>query len=219
MSTPKAVMDLAFARLPARLSVRAGLIASAGWAVAFATGMLVEHMFAALSMYAAFVTVVFGVPFYRRCRERFGAQLLDGLLGAGAGLLAVGATHVAWPFAATRLPHSLMHMRELYDAAAVGVALVPLLVLVPLVEELLWRGFLFEALLEQRGAWAAALLSTAAYTLAQGGSGSWLVMIAAAALGLLTSGLRLLTGGLLAPAVAHVIWTGSILVVFPLVSP
>lgn len=207
------------AHSPARLSVRAGLIASAGWALAFAAGRLTGLVYPALGMYGAFIAVVYGVPFYRRCRERFRPRLLDGLLGAGAGFLAVGATHVAWPFVVTRLPGSLLHMRELYDVAAITAVTFPLLLLVPIVEEVLWRGFLLEALLEGQRPLAAAGLSTAAYAIAQGGSGSWLLVVAAAGLGLLAAGLRLMTGGLLAPTVAHVIWTGSILLVFPLVSP
>ncbi|XVX20420.1 CPBP family glutamic-type intramembrane protease [Actinomycetota bacterium] len=78
-------------------------------------------------------------------------------------------------------------------------------------EEMFFRGALFAAL-PARYAVAGSLV---AYTLTVLGTGNPMLVLAAALLGLLTGLQRRVTGGVLGPAITHVVWSMSMLFLLP----
>ena len=108
---------------------------------------------------------------------------------------------------------------------------LPVLLLAILAEELVWRGVLIEAMERiERPAWIEAdtrvyrglpaagvvALSAAAYALPQMGSSSPLLVGVAFGCGVIWGTLRMWTGAVTAPLIAHVIWDVAVLVVWPL---
>ncbi|HKU40234.1 MAG TPA: CPBP family intramembrane glutamic endopeptidase [Polyangiales bacterium] len=82
-------------------------------------------------------------------------------------------------------------------------------------EELLFRGA-FPATLQR---WlprrAAFSLSLIAYTLAQYGTGSWIVMAMAGVCGSIWTVQRLYTNSLLSPLISHLIWSPTVILLYP----
>ncbi len=122
--------------------------------------------------------------------------------------LAVGALVADLPFLAEPAQDLLAHR---------GDAALPVMVLLTalngVAEELYFRGALYDAL-PARSAW---LITAVVYAIAVLPSGILLLSAAAALLGLLTGLLRRATGGLLAPIVAHLIWSLGMLLLLPYV--
>lgn len=79
----------------------------------------------------------------------------------------------------------------------------PVVVAIATAEEVLLRGALFAALQEAAGPAAAIALTAAAFALLHVPLYGWQVLPLDLAVGVLLGGLRLLTGGVTAPAVAH----------------
>lgn len=98
-----------------------------------------------------------------------------------------------------------------HPALAPGAHLEALLLWTPLVasvavaEEIAIRGALFGALEEIGGGGVAVLVTTVVFALAHVGLYGWAALPLDAAVGLLLGGLRMLTGGVTAPAIAHVL--------------
>lgn len=138
-------------------------------------------------------------------RRRIGRQIGVGL-AAGAALAVVffiGAGIVA------NIPVLAGPVQDLLAHTKWG-ALVPVLLVATLngiVEEGFFRGGLYDAWL---GKWAPAI-TTAAYTLATAFSGVFLLAFAALMLGIVAAVLRRATGGLIAPIVAHLTWSISMI--------
>lgn len=80
--------------------------------------------------------------------------------------------------------------------------------LLPIAEELFFRGYLVHAFRERLGRWGAGLLSLAAFIAlhVQQTYGHWGSLLAIAGTGLTLTVLRLLTGSTLVPAVTHVLY-------------
>lgn len=78
------------------------------------------------------------------------------------------------------------------------------------VEELYFRGALYAALPRRQ-----VTLTTLLYALTTVGSGVPLLVLAAAALGLVTGLQRRVTGGFLGPIITHVVWSTGMLVLLP----
>jgi membrane protease YdiL (CAAX protease family) len=132
-------------------------------------------------------------------------------LALGALLLALfllGALLVA------RIPLLRNPVQHLLDHARLGS--LPLVVALTAVngvaEELYFRGALYAAV----GRRHAVATTTAVYALTTVGSGIPLLVLAAAALGLLTALQRRVTGGILGPAITHVTWSLGMLFLLPL---
>ncbi|MFW5921140.1 MAG: CPBP family intramembrane glutamic endopeptidase, partial [Polyangiales bacterium] len=92
---------------------------------------------------------------------------------------------------------------------------LPILVVVILAEELVFRGALMDLLSERMGGTATVLVASVLYLLPQLGVGSWLLMLVAFGCGLAWSALRQWTGTLVAPTVAHLIWDFVVFVLLP----
>lgn len=130
-------------------------------------------------------------------------------LALGALLLTiflVGALVVA------RIPVLREPVDDLLDHARFGS--LPIVLAITLVngvaEELYFRGALFAALPGH-----AVLLTTLCYALTTIGSGVPLLVLAAAAVGLVTALQRRVTGGVLGPIITHVTWSTGMLLLLP----
>jgi membrane protease YdiL (CAAX protease family) len=82
-------------------------------------------------------------------------------------------------------------------------------------EELLFRGVWPHALSQRLSARQAYAVSLTTYALAQFGTGSWIVMLMAAVCGTIWTVQRHLTGSLLSPLIAHLIWTPTVILLYP----
>lgn len=151
--------------------------ASLGAAALFASGLL------ALAMAA-------GWP-WRRDPHRV---RVDAAGAAGAGLLLV-----AWLSAGPHL--------TLGAADHVGSLLIwtPLVIIVATAEEVMLRGALFAALLESHGATVAVVVTSIAFGLMHVPLYGWSALPLDTVVGLFLGGLRLVTGGVTAPVIAHAV--------------
>jgi membrane protease YdiL (CAAX protease family) len=117
--------------------------------------------------------------------------------------------------AVARIPALRDPVQRLLDHARLGS--LPLVAAITVVngvaEELYFRGALYPAV----GRRHAVAITTFVYTLTTVASGIPLLVVAAAALGLLTALQRRVTGGVLGPAVTHVTWSLGMLFLLPLV--
>lgn len=150
-------------------------------------------------------------PLPMRGPTALGRQAGTALLVGSAPLvlcLAVGVVVSGVPVLAEPAADLLAHR---------GTAVLPLVVVITalngVAEELYFRGALYDAV-PVRSAW---LLTAVAYALATLPSGVLLLSAAAALLGVLTGLLRRATGGLLAPIVAHLVWSLGMLLLLPFV--
>lgn len=175
-------------------------------------------------------------------RDQVGSWLRGGSRGpgrdvwigtaAGAGMIA--ATYGGYALLTRLHPPLAVEVSQLYSlvhAPPGPVRALPVLFAIILTEELVWRGALIHGLERmERPAWvesdapvyqgpgsaAVVILAAVLYALPQLGSGSMLVWAAALGCGIIWSALRLWTGAIVAPLVAHVMWDLAVLVIEPL---
>ena len=141
-------------------------------------------------------------------------------LGVVVGVAMVLATRALYPVAAAHVPAVARQTASLYAAfhalsrGAAMAALVPVVV----GEELVWRGAVYGALVRRWGTPAAIGAGTLLYALAHAPVGSPLLVLVAAACGLVWSLLRARTRSLVPALVCHVVWDAAVLIVWPLTS-
>jgi membrane protease YdiL (CAAX protease family) len=152
-------------------------------------------------------------------RKRLEPGLAPVALGLVTGLAMVAATFLLWPpleRAVPALGAALEHAyRPLHDWPGARSA-IPVIALVVTAEELVWRGVLIEHLETRSNGARRIALAAAIYASAQLATGSILLVCVALACGAAWTALRLLTGSLLAPLLAHLVWGLAIFVVRPL---
>jgi membrane protease YdiL (CAAX protease family) len=143
-------------------------------------------------------------------------------LGAGlvAGMAMTVASKLLYGALASRVPLIASDVARLYGQLEAGGAIssgTRAMALVPVIlgEELVWRGVVQGALARRVGGWWAILLGTVLYGLAHAPLGSPVLVATALACGLAWGGLRHVTGGLVAPLVAHLVWDELVLLVVP----
>lgn len=130
---------------------------------------------------------------WRAHRDRHWRRSLG--LGAGGAALLVGM----WLTAGVQpVFDARQHLGPL-------LAWTPVVVLVAVSEEIAVRGALFAAIEERAGAVTAVAVTSLAFGLAHVGLYGWAALPLDITVGLLLGGLRLLTGGVTAPATAHAI--------------
>lgn len=137
-------------------------------------------------------------------------------LGLVVGAVSVGATHLLWPTLSSLVPAWRIEHRALFALVGATPSLLPLVAFVAAAEEWLFRGALLAVLqsrVEPRR--AAPVLASVLYAVAQVGSGSSLVVVAALGLGSVWLWLRVATGSLVPSVVAHLCWTLSTLFFWP----
>ena len=139
------------------------------------------------------------------------------VIGLGAGMAMTALTYPIFQVAASLVP-SLDTQVEVLYAGARSTTLARALgwtIVIMLAEELLFRGSFPAALrpwLSELNSYGVSLLL---YALAQGGTGSWIVMAMALVCGTFWSILRVYTGTLVAPLIAHFIWTPTVIFLYP----
>jgi membrane protease YdiL (CAAX protease family) len=111
-----------------------------------------------------------------------------------------------------RIPVLREPVDQLLDHARFGAfaAVLAITVVNGVVEELYFRGALYAALPRHQ-----VTLTTLLYALTTVGSGVPLLVLAAAALGVVTGLQRRVTGGFLGPIITHVVWSTGMLVLLP----
>jgi membrane protease YdiL (CAAX protease family) len=131
-------------------------------------------------------------------------------LALGALLLGI---FLAGGLVVARIPFLRDPVNELLDHARLGsLALVAVITAVNgIAEELYFRGALYAAV----GRKHAVLVTTVVYALTTLGTGIPLLVLAAAALGLLVALQRRVTGGVLGPMITHLTWSLGMLFLLP----
>jgi membrane protease YdiL (CAAX protease family) len=130
-----------------------------------------------------------------------------GVVAGGAWLV---ATHLGHDVLARLVPGFGARVRALYgfgDGDRFATMVGPVTAM-GLAEELLFRGTI--------QARAGLVVAVAAYAGVQLVTGNWVLALAGALCGLVWGALRWWTGGLLAPVVAHVIWTDGLTFAWPM---
>ncbi len=148
-----------------------------------------------------------------RAHTRAGTDDSRGVLQSvilGALLVAV---FLAGAVVVSRIPVLRQPVEELLDHARYGsLPVVTALTLINgVAEELYFRGALYAAVPPRRAVWA----TTAIYTGVTAVTGIPLLTVAAAILGVITALQRRVTGGILAPAITHLIWSTGMLFLLP----
>jgi membrane protease YdiL (CAAX protease family) len=174
-------------------------------------------IYAVLGPYACVVAIVCYALRPRELRAALAVNLRSVLYGVGAGLVMTFLTYPAFRLAVQLVPQLDEQVQSLYTGAystTVPKALAWLTALV-LAEEMLFRGLLPSALRERTGQRNAYVVALIAYTLAQLGSGSWIVALLAFGCGAVWTLLKAQSGSLLAPLIAHAIWTPTLILLYP----
>jgi len=152
-------------------------------------------------------------------RERLAPAMRPAALGLAVGLAMVAATLLGWPPIERAFPPLGDALERAYRPLADwpgARAALPVIALVVLAEELVWRGVLVEHL-EARGPRAGrTALAAALYAGTQLTTGSLLLVAVALACGAVWTALRLHTRSLLAPLIAHLVWALAVFALRPL---
>lgn len=169
--------------------------------------------------FALFVGLTVGLIY----RQVLGAWLRPQRSGLWLGLATgVGMTLLTYPvyeLAAAWVPALEPVVAELYSDSRqepLWAAFLSVLIILT-AEELLWRGAFLDVLRQRLGPGWAGASSVLLYTLGQLGSGSFIVAALAVGCGAVWTFLRIRTGSLWAPFIAHLIWTPIVLLFFPVV--
>lgn len=138
-------------------------------------------------------------------------------VGLAVGLGMTVLTYPAFQLASMVYPELDGHVQSLYIGARSTTLPKALLWVVAIIfaEELMFRGVWpdeLSARLAERHAWA---ISLTTYALAQFGTGSVIVTLMAAVCGCIWSWQRRYTDSLLSPLISHLIWTPTVILLYP----
>lgn len=142
------------------------------------------------------------------------------LTGVAVGVAMTLATYPVYAALRSVVPALESEVAALYTAAhqtSLAHAL-PWVLAIIVAEEVLWRGALLRVLERRVPPALAMAISVATYAAAQFGTGSWIVMLLALVCGTLWTLQRHLTHSLLSPLVAHLIWTPTVILFYPVTS-
>jgi membrane protease YdiL (CAAX protease family) len=192
------------------------------WWCAFVAGRIGGHVYAALGVVAVVIVAVALRDRALRSRLFVGPRrdvVVDVVVGVVVGVASIVVTHGAYPLLARATPSLAPEIARLYVLAGVTPSTLVATELVVLAEEVLWRGAVVAALRGRGVLPAVAQASSAAlYAAAQSGGGSSWLVAAALGLGAVWGALAVLRGGrIVAPLIAHALWTLVILGAWPLV--
>jgi hypothetical protein len=195
------------------------------WTVLIAAwGLLLRRfgegdVYSIVGPYALAVIAVVAVVQRRALAQLLAPSRPSVLAGLGVGVAMTVLTYPAFWLASELVPSLSGQVADLYRAAhsaSPGWALAWVIVILA-AEEFLWRGAIIE-FVEKRGSVSLALsLSLGSYALAQLGTGSWLVAAAALVCGAIWTLERHFTRSLVAPILSHLIWTPTVIVLWPVV--
>jgi hypothetical protein len=140
-------------------------------------------------------------------------------LGVLGGVLMALLTHLLYPLAASWVPDVADQALVLYhrlDSPPGRVAALPIVLLVVLAEELVWRGIAYAQLRRRLGRPAAVVAATFVYAVPQLASGTWLLPVLAVTCGAMWTTQRDISGNLVVPLLTHFTWNVLVMVAFPL---
>ena len=140
------------------------------------------------------------------------------LVGVVTGLVMSLATWALYPLSGELVPQIHTEVPKLYALLRQTpgpVAAFPVLVVVVLAEECVWRGLAIDLFARGRPGAATVFLSAVVYTLPQIAFRSPLLVVVAMACGLVWGALRIQTRGLVAPLIAHLTWDLLVFVLYP----
>jgi membrane protease YdiL (CAAX protease family) len=201
-----------------RLVLMVGLLS--GWCLLMQRFGSRGNIYAVMGPFALAVSLVIAALSKSALRRWFHPTRLAVSSGLGVG---VGMTLLTYPvYALMRsiFPELSARVAVLYSAAhqiSVAEAMAWVLAII-VAEELLWRGALLQVLARRVSPPVAMAISIASYAAAQLGTGSWIVMLLALVCGTIWTLQRQLTGSLLAPLIAHLIWTPVVILLYPVTS-
>ncbi len=159
-------------------------------------------------------------PGLGRAGRRQGRFVASLGIGLAAGVAMVLATHAGFRLLDGALPTLRPLVERLYadlQAPPGPLAALPVVFLVVLSEEVVWRSVLLDALRPKLGGAPALALATAVYAVPQLVAGNWALLAAAVGGGVVWGALYLLRRDLVAPFVCHLLWDVAIFVAWPLV--
>ncbi len=139
-------------------------------------------------------------------------------VGAAAGLLMSMMTWGLYPLSVEVFPPIEQEVVTLYRLLRQPPGpqqAFPLLLVVVVAEELVWRGLAIDVFSRSVGPWWAVVASAFVYVLPQVAFRSPLLMLVALMCGLVWGALRVRFKGVAAPLTAHIVWDLLIFVVYP----
>ena len=142
----------------------------------------------------------------------------NALIGIGVGVAMSLATWLLYPVSTELVPEIRTEVTKLYALlrqAPGPVAAFPVLVLVVLAEERVWRGLAIDVFGKPQPGLRAVALSGILYTFPQIAFRSPLLVAVALACGLVWGVLRVQTRGLTAPLIAHLTWDLLVFILYP----
>lgn len=190
---------------PAILAV---VVASAAFALALA-GRGVVGVWWPTAVAAAVSVALAAWADGRRLVEKLRPRVLPAFGGLVAGLALAGATHVGYRVIAPLAPQLPDLAGALYadlQLPPAAILLLPLLMLITLAEELVWRGLLVDLLAPRFSPFASGLVATGLYALPLVASGNLALVALGLGCGAVWTALRLATDGLVAPWLCHLVW-------------
>jgi membrane protease YdiL (CAAX protease family) len=179
-----------------------------------------SNIYVVMGPFALSVAMVIAALSSNELRRWFRVTRLAVVSGLLVGVGMTLATYPAFALLRSLMPELQSEVAVLYAAAhqtTLGEAL-PWVVTIIVAEELLWRGALLYVLERRVSPALAMTLSVASYAAAQLGTGSWIVMLLAVVCGTIWTLQRHFTRSLLAPLIAHLIWTPIVILLHPVTS-
>jgi membrane protease YdiL (CAAX protease family) len=186
-------------------------VASIAWAICLAVGRTYEVLYAVQGACGLFVIAGVATLHGRALLDELRPRAVPLAVGFVVGAATAGATVVLWPVVRDVVPGLRDEVRAVYGAAPFAATYAPLLLLAILGEEALWRALAFD-LLRARGVVAAVVGSSVLYGAAQLGALTWVTAVVALGFGALWAGMRAATRSLWPSAIAHAIWTFTVVV-------
>jgi uncharacterized protein len=205
-------------------AVRLWALALTGWVACFGVLMVTGAWtpFAFLGVALVFLVVSQGAV----SRDLLRPSLRVVVQGVASGAAMVLATHLAYRVVVSVLPSVGEATRELIELLAVPgfspIERATLITVIAACEEVIFRGLIPAPARARGGGWPtrAELLrigaSTGAYALTTAPLGSPLLMACALVCGSLWAAMRVTSGSLVVPVLAHTIWDLGVLLVWPL---
>jgi membrane protease YdiL (CAAX protease family) len=176
-------------------------------------------VYSVMGPYACVVTGVCIALSPREVLAAFRCDVRGILLGVLVGAVMTALTYPAFALAVrfiTGLEAQVAGLYQFASTTSVGKALFWVATLV-VAEEVLFRHVLPRALQLWTAERVAFALAVVAYSLAQLGSGSWIVFLLAVVCGTTWTALRMYTCSITPSLIAHGIWTPTVIVLVPVI--
>lgn len=152
-------------------------------------------------------------------RRLFALSWRGAALGIGTGLLMAVLTKIFYPLGVVWMPQIPSAVAALYTYLAEPpgpFAALPILALVVVAEECIWRGLLIDALYPFYNLVTVVLGSAVIYSLPHLAGRSLILFGVALVCGTIWGLLRVATGSVLVPVLSHLAWNLNIFILFPL---